>query len=144
LGTVAAVGGALLAIAVVLPGCTDGSAEAQVRKTVENLQSAVENRDSAAVLDLLADNFTASDGSERRSAESQLADWFARYQDVFLVVNDLTININPEDPMRAVMAGRATLAAGRSVLPVSLRSYRFSGEWWLEQEQWRLVRLDWH
>ncbi|HEY3171311.1 MAG TPA: nuclear transport factor 2 family protein [Thermoanaerobaculia bacterium] len=89
-------------------GC--GSGSDPVRGTIEEMVRAAEKRDAPSVMDRLAPDFQAADGTGRADMESALRGYFAAYERLDVRISDLTIE-------RAVGAARARFRAELSGKP---------------------------
>jgi hypothetical protein len=81
-----------------------------VRRTIDEIVTAAEKRDAAAVVERLAPDFQAADGSGRADAETTLRRYLGAYERLRVRVSDLTIE-------RAAGAARARFRAEISGTP---------------------------
>jgi hypothetical protein len=89
-------------------GCGGGSDP--VRGTIDEMARAAEKRDAPSVMDRLAPDFQAADGTGRADMESALRGYFAAYDRLDVRISDLKIE-------RAAGAARARFRADLSGKP---------------------------
>jgi len=129
-------------------GC--GGRSDLVRGTIEEIVRAAEKRDAPSVMDRLARDFQAADGTGRADIESALRGYFAAYESLDVRISDLKIE-------RAVGAARARFRADLSGKPRQISgldgwlprtaSYRFDlrlspdlrGRWLVTSAGWEEV-----
>jgi hypothetical protein len=99
-----------LALAAIFAAAACGEKGDPVRRTIDEIVAAAEKRDAGAVLEHLAPDFQAADGSGRADAETTLRRYLAAYERLGIRISDLTIE-------RAAGAARARFRADLSGTP---------------------------
>jgi hypothetical protein len=95
---------------VLLLGAACGEKSDPARQTLEEIVAAAEARDAGAVVERLAPDFQAADGSGRAEAEATLRRYLAAYERLDVRISDVTIE-------RAAGAARARFRADLSGNP---------------------------
>jgi hypothetical protein len=102
---------AVVAAALVAAAC--GSKKDPARRTIDEIVAAAEARDAGAIVERLAPDFQAGDGSGRADAEAILRRYLAAYESLAVRISDLTIE-------QAAGAARARFRAELSGKPRSV------------------------
>jgi hypothetical protein len=100
--------GFCFALLLLAGGC--GEKGDPVRGAIDRIAAAAEDTDAAAVLENVAPDFQAADGSGRPDAEATLRRYLAAYESLNVDISDLTIE-------RATDAARARFTAKLSGSP---------------------------
>ena len=132
----------LLALALLVAGCTRPAPEQAVRAQLQALQAAIDARDAGAVAGLLADDFAGSDGMDRRAARQLAAGIFLRYRDVAARIGPVEVELRGKTDAVARFNMLATGGAG-GLLPESGQAYRVETGWRLIDGEWRLRSASW-
>jgi hypothetical protein len=99
-----------IALVAILVGAACGEKGDPARRTIDEIISAAEKRDAAAIVERLAPDFQAADGSGRADAEMTLRRYLAAYERLGVRISDLQIE-------RAAGAARARFRAELSGTP---------------------------
>jgi hypothetical protein len=117
-----------IALAAILVGAACGEKGDPARRTIDEIVAAAEKRDAAAVVERLAPDFQAADGSGRADAEMTLRRYLAAYERLGVRISDLTIERAAgaaRARFRADLTGTARKIGGlEGILPQS-SAYRF-------------------
>lgn len=127
-------------------GCSACSRDAPLvalEKAVTQLQENIEAKRSGAVLEQLHEQFIAEREYDRNWAKRTMALLFLRHTYVQVIALGKSSQIDPLHPAIGRTHARVALAGAEGLIPDSTRSYRVDLEWWLEDGEWRLARLDW-
>lgn len=140
---------ASIAFFTTLAGCGGASTtpEAQLRAWVDAVESAAENKDRSAILDLISEAYTDSRGNSRDSAGNMLRLYFLRQNRILLAtkIGDIVVAADTAADMTVTvgMAGTSDRTLG-----ISADAYRFELE--LEAEDfpesfrdWKLISARW-
>lgn len=95
---------------LVLAAAACGEKGDPARRTIDGIVAAAEKRDAAAVVERLASDFQAADGSGRAEAEATLRRYLAAYERLGVRISDLQME-------RAAGAARARFRADLSGTP---------------------------
>lgn len=99
-----------IALVAILVGAACGEKGDPARRTIDEIVAAAEKRDAAAVIERLAPDFQAADGSGRSDAEMTVRRYLAAYQRLGVRISDFQIE-------RAAGAARARFRAELSGTP---------------------------
>jgi len=99
-----------IAVALALLAAACGEKGDPVRRAIDEIVAAAERRDAGAIVERLAPDFQAADGSGRADAETTLRRYLAAYERLSVRISDLTIE-------RAAGAARARFRADLSGTP---------------------------
>ncbi|MDH5833728.1 nuclear transport factor 2 family protein [Luteimonas kalidii] len=128
-------------LALLASGCARTDPEQALRETVAQLQSAIEERDPAAMQQHLAEDFIGNDGLDRDGARRLAGAMLLRYRDLAIDAGPLQVDI---DGTHAVVRFTAVLRGGSGrLLPESARVYEVETGWRLQQGDWRLTSARW-
>lgn len=137
----------LLAIALLalssLYGCKRDSSEDAIRANIDQIQTAVEQRNAGGVMEFLADGFLANGQMDRRAVHRMMAGYFLRFRNIRALVSAVEIEVNPYDPVRASMNARVAVVGLDGLLPEDGNVYQVSGEWRFDEGEWLLYSFDW-
>lgn len=126
-----------------LPGCTRDTPLVALERAVTQLQDNLEGKRSGAVLEQLHPQFRAQQQYERDWAKRSMLVLFMRHKNVKVIALGKRSQLDPTFRDRGRTDADVTLAGAEGLIPDSARHYRVRLEWWLEDEEWKLARLDW-
>lgn len=134
----------LLLIALLLAGCGRDDPQAALEAAVQQLQDNLEAKKTAAVLDQLHPQFGAQQQSlDRDWAKRSMVLLFLRHKNVQVLALSKSSRVDPTYPDKGHSQAQLALTGAEGLIPDSARHYQVQLEWWLEDDQWRLARLDW-
>jgi hypothetical protein len=117
-----------IVLAAILVGAACGEKGDPARRTIDEIVAAAEKRDAAAVIERLAPDFQAADGSGRADAEMTLRRYLAAYERLGVRISDFQIERAAgaaRARFRADLTGTARKIGGlEGILPQS-STYRF-------------------
>ena len=126
---------------LLLAGCTKTPPEQALRETMEELRDAVEQRDSSAVEDHLANDFVGPGGMDRDGAKRLAALTFLRHRDVGVTLGPIDASVKQD---HATVSFTAVLTGGSGrALPEAARLYDVETGWRLEEGDWHLTSARW-
>jgi ketosteroid isomerase-like protein len=121
------------------------SAEDEIRATFEAAERAAEARDTGAVLDLVAPDFSDAQGRDRDELRQLVRGWFVLHPSVALVTRVESLELeSPEHARASLTVGllgqrgqpeALDYAADLQTIDVVLR--RDGGEWRIVRAEWR-------
>ncbi|MDF3935110.1 hypothetical protein [Pseudomonas citronellolis] len=126
-----------------LAGCGKNDPQAALEAAVQELQGNIEGKKSGAVLDQLADDFRAQQVNDRDWARRTMAMLFLRHQKIGVIAPAKHSWIDPSVSRRGYTEAKVGLTGAEGLIPDSARLYDLKLEWWLEDGEWKLARLDW-
>lgn len=126
-----------------LTSCSKDSPQAALEKAVSQLQENLESKRSSSVLEQLHGQFTAQQQYDRDWARRTMALLFLRHKNVQVIALSKQSQIDPVYRDKGHTRAEVMLAGAQGLLPDSARHYRVNLEWWLEEGEWQLARLEW-
>ena len=134
---------AFLLACALLSGCTPNDPQAALEAAVQQLQDNIEAKDNGAVLDQLHPQFSAQQQYDRTWAQRTMALLFLRHKQVRVMAIGTRSEIDPTYSNRGHTRAEVALTGAEGLIPDSARHYSVRLEWWLEDGEWRLARLNW-
>ena len=133
---------AWIALSLLVPAsCSRSDPEAALREAMASLQSALEQRDAAAMQQQLADDFIGNDGLDRDGARRLAAMYLLRHRDVGVTTGPLDVDMAAE---HATVRFTAVLRGGSGrALPDAAQVYDVETGWRLEGGDWKLASARW-
>lgn len=126
-----------------LAGCGAKDPASAQQEAASELQTALEDKQTAAVLQRLHPDFQAAGQFDRQWAEQTMRGLFLRYRNIRILVFSQSHRLDPGYHDRAHSEAEVAITGADGLIPDSARRYRVRLEWWLENDQWQLARLDW-
>ena len=130
-----------LAIVLALAGCSRTPPEESLRRTIAEMQTAIEKRDAVTLADGLAQDFIGPNGMDRKGAQRLAQLVFFRNQNVGVTLGPLDI---------AMVEGGATVkctagltGGNTALLPSSGQMYDVTMQWRRDGDDWELVNAEW-
>lgn len=133
----------LLLCLALLAGCGKDDPQAALEAAVQQLQANIEAKKTGAVLDQLADDFRAQQVNDRDWARRTMAVLFLRHQKIGVLAPAKNSWIDPAVSRRGYTEAKVGLTGAKGLIPDSARLYDVKLEWWLDDGEWKLARLDW-
>ncbi len=132
---------AWMLLLMVAAGCSRPDPEAALRESVAGLETAIEQRDPAAMQQQLAHDFIGNDGLDRDGARRMAALLLMRHRDIDIDIGPLRLELAGE---HAVVRFTAMLRGGSGgLLPDAARLYEVETGWRMEDGEWRLTSARW-
>lgn len=126
-----------------LSGCGRDTPQAALEKAVSLLQENLEAKRTSEVLDQLHPQFSAQNEYDRVWAQRTMALMFLRHKHVQIIALGKQSRIDPTYQDKGHTQAEVTMAGAEGLIPDSARHYRVNLEWWLEDGEWKLARLNW-
>lgn len=133
----------LFMLLALLAGCGRDDPQAALEAAVERLQSNLEGKKTAAVLKQLHPQFAAQQQYDLQWAKRTMVLLFMRHQEVKVIALSQSSRIDPTYSSKAQTEAQIALTGAQGLIPDSAGHYSVKLEWWLEDNEWRLARLDW-
>lgn len=131
---------------VVLAACGDSdSPEAQVRKTIDAMEVAAEERDIDDLSEHVSEQFRDADGRDRKEVAQYVRGYFLMNQSIHLLTRISSIEFPTKDEARAkvtvAMVGRE--AAEANAWNLAGEIYDFDVVFMREGDDWRVTHAKW-
>ena len=133
----------LLLVLSSLSACSRDTPEAALEKAVVLLQENLESKSSSAVLEQLHGQFAAQGQYDRDWAKRTMTLLFLRHKSVQVIALSKHSEIDPIYRDKGHSRAQIAMTGAEGLIPDSARHYSVDLEWWLEDGEWRLARLDW-
>ena len=131
----------LLLALVGAAGCGRSDPERELRATIDSMARAIEQREPAAFLDALADDFSRESGAfGKQDAKRTLVAAVLRNEkiNVSAVVTEVRV-----DGDRAFARVRVVATGGAGLLPERGQAWDFESAWRRERGQWKVFNAEW-
>jgi len=126
---------------VLLAGCSRSSPEQALRVQLQQMQAAVEARESSRFMDAVADDFAGNEGIDRAALHKLLRLHFLANPTVNAGTSALEIEMHGD---RATVRFNVLLAGGSGrFLPERVQTYQITSGWRLEGDDWRVYHAQW-
>ena len=130
-----------LPVAFTLGACSRSDPERELRSAVTAMAQAIEQREPAAFLDSISDDFARESGVfGKQDAKRLLVGAYLRNEKISVnaVVNDVRI-----DGDRARAKVRVFATGGAGLLPERGQSWEFDSVWRRESGRWKVYNAEW-
>ncbi|HSC82193.1 MAG TPA: hypothetical protein VLC30_01120 [Pseudomonas sp.] len=132
-----------LLICALLGACTRNDPQAALDAAVQQLQDNLEAKDTGAVLKQLHAQFSAQQQYDRQWAQRTMALLFLRHKQVRVLALGTRSTVDPTYSSKGHTQAEIALTGAEGLIPDSASHYSVTLEWWLEDDEWKLARLDW-
>jgi hypothetical protein len=126
-----------------LAGCTPSDPQAALEAAVQQLQDNIEAKDTGAVMDQLHPQFAAQQQYDREWARRTMALLFLRHKQVRVLAIGTRSEVDPTYSEKGHTRAEVAMTGAEGLIPDSARHYSVRLEWWLEEGEWKLARLNW-
>lgn len=126
-----------------LTGCQKEPPLAALEQAVQELHDNLEDKDISAVLEQLHPEFRAQEQYDQQWAKRTMALMFLRHKNVQIIALGSHSQVDDTYPDKGHTEASVTLLGAEGLVPDSARQYPVSMQWWLEDGEWRLARLNW-
>lgn len=130
-------------VLLLLLGCDKQPAELAIADTIEKIEQGLEAKSSRAVSSHLSESFTIDQRINKKGARGMLAGYFQRYKTIELVLTNIEVTVNKNDPLRASSSATAALLGANNLFPERAQVYQLKAQWQLQGSDWLLVELSW-
>lgn len=134
---------ALLIILPLLSSCGRNDPQAALEAAVQQLQDNIEAKRSSAVLEQLHGQFSAQQQYDREWAKRTMLLLFMRHQNVSVIAFSKRSQIDPTYAEKGHTEAEIAVTGAAGLIPDNAAHYRLKLEWWLEDGEWQLARLNW-
>ena len=123
-----------------LTGCSKTPDEQLIREAIDQIETAVQNRQTQPVLKRLAEGFRGPQDMNVRQVRQLMAAHYIRNRNINVVLAGMRIQINGID---ASVNFNAVVTGGVGTLPDQLQYYDVETVWRKIDGDWRIIRADW-
>ncbi|WJN59109.1 hypothetical protein [Pseudomonas sp. SO81] len=134
---------AFLLIGSLLTGCAPSDPQAALEAAVQQLQDNIEAKRNDEVLDQLHPQFSAQQQYDREWARRTMALLFLRHKQVRVIAIGTSSEVDPTYSEKGHTRAEVAMTGAEGLIPDSARHYSVKLEWWLEDGEWKLARLNW-
>ena len=134
---------AFLLICALLAGCTPSDPQAALEAAVQQLQDNIEAKRNDEVLQQLHPQFSAQQQYDRTWAQRTMAMLFLRHKQVRVIAIGTSSEVDSTYSEKGHTRAEVAMTGAEGLIPDSARHYSVKLEWWLEDGEWKLARLDW-
>jgi ketosteroid isomerase-like protein len=132
----------MVVLGLVLAACSRTPPEESLRRTIGQMQAAIEKRDAVTLADGLAEDFIGPDGMDRKGAQRLAQLVFFRNQEVGVTLGPLGIELQ-EGGATVTCTAALTGGGNASLLPSSGQVYDVTMQWRQDGADWELVNAEW-
>jgi hypothetical protein len=94
-------------------------------------------------MEQLHPQFSAQQQYDSEWAGRTMALLFLRHKQVKVLALSQSSNIDPTYSSKGYTEAQVAMTGAEGLIPDSARHYSVKLEWWLEDGEWRLAKLDW-
>ena len=135
----------LFLLLALLAGCgAKDEPLAALEAAVQQLQDNLQAKRSNSVLEQLHPQFQAQGEFDREWAQRTMLLLFLRHKNVEVLALSKVSAINDTYREKGHTEAQVALIGAESLIPDSARHFVVEMEWWLEDDEWKLARLNWH
>jgi hypothetical protein len=134
---------AFLLICALLAGCTPSDPQAALEAAVQQLQDNLEAKNTGDVMEQLHPQFSAQQQYDRTWAQRTMAMLFLRHKQVRVIAIGTSSEVDPTYSEKGHTRAEVAMTGAEGLIPDSARHYSVKLEWWLEDGEWKLARLNW-
>ncbi|WP_277373621.1 hypothetical protein [Pseudomonas sp. AA-38] len=117
--------------------------QAALEAAVQQLQDNLEAKRNGAVLEQLHPDFKAQQELDRDWAKRTMTLLFLRHKNVKVIALGKNSWIDPAISNKGYTEAQVGLTGAEGLIPDSARHYSVKLEWWLDDGEWKLARLNW-
>ncbi|MDH4655062.1 MULTISPECIES: hypothetical protein [unclassified Pseudomonas] len=133
----------MLYVLAILAGCGRNDPAAELDAAVQRLQENLEAKKTTAVLEQLHPQFIAQQQHDRDWARRTMTLLFMRHKNVSVLALSKANSLDPTYREKGYTDAQVALTGAEGLIPDSARHYAVKLEWWLDDGEWKLARLDW-
>lgn len=132
---------ALLAVVILLQGCSDTPAQEQIKAHINQLADAIETKQPDEALALIHENFVSEKGQDKKWVKRTLLIHTIRHDKIQLVLSNIHVEL--KDPQTALATFHVIATGGKGLIPDQGSAYKMHTEWRTDSGDWRLVYTKW-
>ncbi len=125
-------------------GCSQSNQQAALDKAADDLQAALEAKDTNRVLDMLHENFSAQAAdNDKEWARRTMTGLFLRYKNIKIVALNVRNEIDEKLSVQAISRGEVALVGADGLIQGNASHYRVEVEWRYDGGQWKVIHIKW-
>jgi hypothetical protein len=133
----------MILLTLSLVGCgKPDSAEIAIEQNITQMQSAIENKDPDALLDLLHENFATKTGLDTLRVKRTMVLYMLRHENIHTLITNL--QIESKSDLSATASFNALVSGGTGLLPDQGALYQVETDWRLDDNEWLLIYANWN
>ncbi len=117
--------------------------QAALEAAVQQLQDNLEAKKTNAVIEQLHPEFMAQAEFDRDWAKRTMTLMFLRHKNIKVLALSKSSHVDPTYSEKGHTDAQVGLLGAEGLIPDSAKHYAVKLEWWLDDGEWRLARLDW-
>ncbi|MFG3451976.1 hypothetical protein [Pseudomonas knackmussii] len=129
--------------ALVLAGCSREDSQAALESAAQSLQDSIGGKDNDELMARIHPEFSANQQLDREWVRRTAALMFLRHGNVGVIALNPQSWIDPTYPDKGYSEAQVALTGAERWLPQRVGHYHVKLEWWREDGEWLLARLDW-
>jgi hypothetical protein len=134
----------LVSLTLLLVGCGGrDDPQAALEAAVQQFQDDIEAKSTGAVLEQLHGDFLARQALDREWAKRTMTLLFLRHKHIKVLALGKNSWIDAAISSKGHTEAQVALTGAEGLIPDSARHYSVKLEWWLDDGEWKLARLDW-
>lgn len=136
---------ALCLALIMLSGCGQPlPAAQQIKAHIAEITAGLETKDHSQITDHLSEQFLANNRLDKSAIRRMILAHFLRHQSIDIVLENLSVSLNDNDPNRATVQGNVIVSGGSGrLIPDSGRLVNVDSQWQIERGEWRVVAMSW-
>ena len=126
---------------VVVAGCSRGDPEREIRATIAQMAQSIEQRDPAAFLEAVAEDFSRESGAfGKLDAKRTMMAAYLRNEKINFSAVVTEVRIEGD---RAFAKVRVVATGGAGLLPERGQTWEFDSAWRRERGEWKVFNAEW-
>jgi len=134
---------AAVVLTLLLAGCGRDDPQAALDAAAQSLQDSIENKDHGELMALIHPDFSANQQLDRDWVRRTATLMFLRHANVRVIALNDQSWIDPSYSDKGYSEAQVALAGAERWLPQRVGHYQVRLEWWREDGEWLLARLNW-
>lgn len=134
---------AAVAVTLLLAGCGREDSQTALESAAQSLQDSIENKDNRELMARIHPEFSANQRLDRDWVQRTAALMFLRHGKVGVIALNRQSWIDPTYPDKGYSEAQVALTGAERWLPQRVGHYHVRLEWWREDGEWLLARLNW-
>lgn len=139
-----------LPVSLVLPvvflalwGCSDSPPVEKIRQHVDAITESIETKDASGVMDHLGEDFLANRQMSKQETYRLLVATFLQHNKIGVTLTAVQLTPVPQRPELYDFQASALVTGADRLIPNDGRVSQLSGQWQLQDDEWKLTVLNW-